>query len=460
MNSRRTTAQLMEDAVEIWKAGVCAVDSQQLVADSINVAGDELQIVDASFSLASLERIIVVGAGKAGAGMASGVEQALGDVLCDEKSVSGLVNVPADCATTFGRVALHAARPAGVNEPRPEGVVGAARILKLVESANPDDLVICLLSGGGSALLKETVEGISLEDKQAVTRLLSAAGANIRELNTVRKQLSAIKGGGLASRCQGVMITLIISDVIGDPLDVIASGPTVEDSAIAADALRVLRQFQLVDQVPPSVIDYLKRRAETCAAPVPQSQEGVLNFVIANNALAVDSAGIEAERRGYSHAMWAATDLDRDAESVGIHLADMTIRMQSESGPDCLITGGEPTVTLVPEDVRGKGGRNQQLVLAAMQRLIDRGVTGGFAILSGGTDGEDGPTDAAGAICGPRLLELAAANLAELTDSLERNDAYHFFERYDGLLKTGPTHTNVCDIRVALVDRIQPQPKS
>ncbi len=457
MGPGRSDAQLLEDAVEIWQAGVRAVDSRQLVADSISVRGDVLQIADATFPIASIGRIFVVGAGKAGAGMAGGVEQALGDALCAAKSVSGSINVPADCVRPGGRIMLHASRPAGVNEPTQEGVVGAARILQLVESAEQDDLVICLLSGGGSALLPSPVEGVSLEDKQVVTRLLSAAGANIRELNTVRKQLSTIKGGGLARRCRAPLVTLIISDVIGDPLDVIASGPTVEDSSTAAGALQVLTDLQLVQQTPPAVIEYLTRKAESNEASEPAYSGQVDNFVIANNALAVDSAGMEAERRGYSHAMWAATEVDRDAEIVGRHLADMVIRMRSESGPDCLITGGEPTVKLAPEGLRGKGGRNQQLILASIQRLIEQQVLGGFVILSGGTDGEDGPTDAAGAICGARLMQQSAADNEQVADSLNRNDAYHFFASRDGLLKTGPTHTNVCDILVALVERIQPQ---
>ncbi len=252
-------------------------------------------------------------------------------------------------------------------------------------------------------------------------------------------------------------MTLIISDVIGDPLDVIASGPTVEDSSTAAGALQVLTDLQLVQQTPPAVIEYLTRKAESNEASEPAYSGQVDNFVIANNPLAVDSAGMEAERRGYSHAMWAATEVDRDAEIVGRHLADMVIRMRSESGPDCLITGGEPTVKLAPEGLRGKGGRNQQLILASIQRLIEQQVLGGFVILSGGTDGEDGPTDAAGAICGARLMQQSAADNEQVADSLNRNDAYHFFASRDGLLKTGPTHTNVCDIRVALVERIQPQ---
>jgi hydroxypyruvate reductase len=191
----------------------------------------------------------------------------------------------------------------------------------------------------------------------------------------------------------------------------------------------------------------------------------VTNLVIGNNAVAVDAAGIEAERRGYSHAMLAARHLEGPAEEIGAHLANMALRMRSESGPDCLITGGEPIVRLAPAEIRGKGGRNQQLVLAGLVQALAvkqpndaRGVANpldGIVLLSGGTDGEDGPTDAGGALADAALVEQMRAQNVDPTDYLRRNDAYTFFDQLDGLIKTGPTHTNVCDIRVAVVDRIQ-----
>jgi hydroxypyruvate reductase len=176
--------------------------------------------------------------------MAAGLEAALGPKIIVERSVSGWINVPADCVRALSAIHLHAARPAGVNEPTPEGVFGTEKILQIVSSLHDNDLCICLLSGGGSALLPAPIDGISLSEKQALTRYLSAAGANIEELNTVRKQLSQIKGGGLARRCRaGNLVTLIISDVLGDPLDVIASGPTVPNSTTAVDALTVLKRY-------------------------------------------------------------------------------------------------------------------------------------------------------------------------------------------------------------------------
>jgi hydroxypyruvate reductase len=316
-------------------------------------------------------------------------------------------------------------------------------------------LCLGLISGGGSALLPAPVPGVSLAEKAAVTQLLSAAGANIEELNTVRKQLSRVKGGGLARACRaGRLVSLIISDVLGDPLDVIASGPTVPDSRTAADALAILERYQLsADARIAAAVAVLHDRAIDDRPTEPPACR-VTNLVIGNNAVAVDAAGVEAERRGYSHAMHAATQLEGAAEEIGRHLAEMALQMRTGPGPDCLITGGEPTVKLAPPALRGKGGRNQQLVLAALDELLRRGSDlSGIALLSGGTDGEDGPTDAAGAVADHELARRAAELSLDPADYIKRNDAYPFFDQLGGLIKTGPTHTNVCDVRVVVVDR-------
>jgi glycerate 2-kinase len=454
----RSPAKLRSDALAIWQAAVEAVRSDRLVQQNVVVEGEWLAIGDERLRLSEIGRIVVVGAGKAGAGMAAGLEAAFGPTLMDEKRLSGWVNVPADCVPAGGgRIHLHAARPAGVNEPTAEGVFGTEKILDLVRSLQPRDVCLCLLSGGGSALLPAPVEGVSLAEKQSITRLLSGGGANIQELNAVRKQLSRIKGGGLARACRaGRLISLIISDVLGDPLDVIASGPTVPDTATAAEALAMLEQYGIDERVAPGVFAHLRRKAQS-AAPPQQPACRVTNHVIGNNAVAVDAAGVEAERRGYSHAMHAATQLEGAAEDIGVHLARMARQMRSEAGPDCLITGGEPTVKLVPPPQRGKGGRNQQLVLAALVELLTAAngeqPLAGICLLSGGTDGEDGPTDAAGAVIDEELVARMQQQQKYPRDFLHRNDAWHFFEPLRGLIRTGPTHTNVCDVRVVVVDR-------
>lgn len=464
--AKRSDKKLREDMLAIWRAGVDAVDSTRLVQENVVVEDHQLRVVDQVFSLSEIDRIIVVGAGKAGAGMAEGLERALGKRLLDEKDVRGWINVPEDCVRPLQRIHLHAARPAGVNEPTEEGVKGAQAILDLVAGMGERDLGLCLISGGGSALLPAPVDGITLSDKQAVTRFLSGAGANIQQLNAVRKQLSRIKGGGLARACtHGKLVTLIISDVMGDPLDVIASGPTVPDSSTPEEALEVLRHFGFLESgIAPAVVAYLQQKArqQPNREPTQLRAASTIHFVIGNNAVAVDAAGREAERRGYHHAMVTAKGLEGAAEDVGRHLADMALSMRGGEGPDCLITGGEPVVTLAPPERRGLGGRNQQLVLAALIELLDRAETpshgrsnplSGIGLLSGGTDGEDGPTDAAGAWIDGPIYQQWQQNPLNPRDFLARNDAYRFFDSLGALIKTGPTHTNVCDVRVVVVSR-------
>jgi hydroxypyruvate reductase len=248
---------LRRDAVEIWHAGVAAVDSERLVRDAVVRTADSLCVCGHVIPLADLGRIAVVGAGKAGAGMAAGFEAAVGPELVEK--VTGWVNVPADCVRPLARIRLHAARPAGLNEPTAAGVEGARAILELVSQLGARDLCVVLLSGGGSALLPAPPGEISLADKLAVTRLLMQSGASIEELNCVRKHLSLIKGGRLARVTgAGIVVCLIISDVVGDPLDAIASGPTVPDSTTAADALAVLRRYARdPHDIPPNIVEYL-----------------------------------------------------------------------------------------------------------------------------------------------------------------------------------------------------------
>jgi glycerate 2-kinase len=452
---RRSLEELRRDALQIWQAGVDAVRSERLVGQAIRVEGSTLVVGDERLPLESIRQIAVVGAGKAGAGMAAAVEEALGPELMDQKQLAGWVNVPEDCVRPLTRIRLHGARPPGVNEPTAAGAAGSAEILRLAESLGPEDLCLCLISGGGSALMPAPAEGLTLKHKLAVTRHLSAAGANIEELNAVRKQLSRIKGGGLARACRaGRLISLIISDVLGDPLDVIASGPTVEDSSTPHDALEVLERFGAPEtRVWWAVFGYLEAKAAT-ASPKPTCH--VTNLVIGNNATAVDAAGREAERRGYSPGLFSAGKSEGPAEEVGCWLAEMALGIRDEAGPNCLISGGEPVVKLVPFERRGLGGRNQQLVLAALERLAQDGAAG-ICLLSGGTDGEDGPTDAAGAILDASIMAAAQERGLDPANHLGRNDAYHFFEPLGALIKTGPTHTNVCDVRVVVVDRVEGQ---
>lgn len=450
------------DARAIWQAGVDAVQPARLIASAMQVRGDVLKVVNREFRIADLGRIAVVGGGKAGAGMAAAVEDILGPDFVDRK-VCGWVNVPADCVRPLRKIKLHGARPAGVNEPTAEGVFGSQKILEMVSNLAADDLCLVLISGGGSALLPAPSAGLTLADKQAVTRFLMHSGATIGELNTVRKQLSQIKGGKLARACRaGHMLTLIISDVVGDPLDVIASGPTVPDTSTASMALAVLRKFAArPPEVPQAVFDVLERAAQEtiqeagdpqAVSPVAENHT-IENHVIGNNAVALAAAAARASKLGFRVQSLGSSN-QGEANSVGCDLAERCLALRNEraaaSEPVCLLSGGEPVVHLAKTNRPRKGGRNQQLVLAALDTLWDAGFAG-TAILSGGTDGEDGPTDAAGACADERVIARARELQLDPKSFLAINDAYHFFEQAGGLIKTGPTHTNVMDLRVALV---------
>lgn len=442
------------DSEVIWRAGVSAVDSAHLVSSVVELTAEELRICGEKFNLPSLRRIVVMGAGKASAGMARGLEEALGPELVDAK-VCGWVNVPADCLIPLRRIHLHPARPAGLNEPTEVGVAGSAKILELATSLSQDDLGIVLLSGGGSALLPLPVPGISLADKQIMTRTLSRAGATIQELNTVRKRLSRIKGGGLARAPQGGrMIALIISDIVGDPLDLIASGPTVCDAGTAADAFAVLEKISSHgigrDEIPTAIWDELRRQANQTRHE-SDPKVACHNFVVGNNQTAIDAAAVVARQLGYQ-VQSLGSERQGFARDIGFELAEQSLALQASGIPKpvCLIGGGEPVVRLNPTSRPRRGGRNQEVALAALCWLWNENYDG-IAILSGGTDGEDGPTDAAGAICCTAVQATAQRMGLDPFEALSINDSYTFFDAAGGLLKTGPTHTNVMDLQVAVV---------
>ncbi len=438
-------SRLRSHAEQIWRAGLAAVDSELLVSRAIAGDGSKLRIGQAEIDLSRTDRIVVVGAGKAGAGMAAGFEAALKSINSQLlQRVTGWVNVPSDCVTSLQRIKLHAARPAGVNEPRPEGVVGTREIVRLLRSLNENDACVVLLSGGGSALLPAPHRGITLDDKLRVTRLLMTGGATINELNCVRRHLSELKGGGIVSQTNaGTIASLIISDVVGDPLDVIASGPTVPDSTTAADALTILKPFG--NAVPNSVLAALNEaRSDT-----QSNFERVTNTIIGNNAAAMTACEHTAMALGYAVRNHGSNNKGIAAE-LGVQLAEeaLAVRDSEVAKPVCIISGGEPTVQLC--DQPGKGGRNQELVLAALNRLgLDADC---IAILSGGTDGEDGPTDAAGGVVTQEAATLANQLRLSAGQHLASNNAYPFLAATNALLKTGPTHTNVMDIRIALID--------
>jgi hydroxypyruvate reductase/glycerate 2-kinase len=397
--------------------------------------------------------IAVVGAGKAGAAMSRAVEDVLGERWMREKRLHGCVNVLDRTVVPLRHIQLHGARSAPDNKPTVAGVEGARRIRSIVEALGPSNLALCLISGGGSALLPAPAAGITLADKQEVTGLLHAAGATIGQMNAVRKHLSELKGGGLARLFRGRwLVSLIISDVVGDPLDVIASGPTAPDRSTFADALAVLSTPQLLGRVPQSVLDHLRAGAKgEHPETLKRLPKNVANFVIGNNGTALHASARTARSLGY-RVLNLSSFIEGDSQQVGTVLAGIArgVREHREpvAPPVCILSGGETTVTLEPE--HGLGGRNQELVLAALHHLGSTGMTD-VLVLSGGTDGEDGPTDAAGAFGDEALLRQAVRRDLRPAEFLARHDSYHFFKPLGGLIKTGLTNTNVMDLRVVLV---------
>ena len=365
------TRNLCEDLLAIWQAGVDGVDVRRLVGEAMAIERDglvppaqQLVIGDAFYPLADIKRISVIGAGKATAGMAAAVELVLAEQI-DAGIVAGWVNIPDGCqaclagplcclagvpavrsasdAASLRVIRQHVARPAGVNEPTEAGVFGTQQMLALIDATNRElsqqgiplaqHLVLCLMSGGGSALMPLPAPGVTLEQKLAVTRFLSASGATINEINTVRKQLSGVKGGGLKEFCRGTkLVGLILSDVLGDPLDIIASGPTVDNETTAPDAVHVLDKYGFAHSAQYAELarNILDRLQETAAGNAVSETNGVTgsggsvrNLVIGNNATAVDAAGLEAVKRGYSPTMLCATQSEGDVETLADHFVDL-----------------------------------------------------------------------------------------------------------------------------------------
>jgi glycerate 2-kinase len=436
-----TVTRLREHARIIWEAAVAAVRPEDLVRAALTDSG-----LGIAAALAQCRRVLVMGGGKAGAAMSAALEETL------SRELVGVVNVPTQAVRRLRWIRLHAARPAGTNQPTAEGVTGAQQILHLAGTAGPQDVGLCLLSGGGSALLPAPAAGITLADKQHVTRLLHASGATINEMNAVRKHLSAIKGGRLAQAFAGkALFSLIISDVVNDPLDVIASGPTAPDPTTFADAVAVLEKYDLSHQVPPTIRNHLQSGVAGRIPETPKTLPAhVHNHVIGNNARALAAAEAKAADLGYC-VVNLGPGIEGETRDVAFGMAQTvrSILHERQSGPPlCLLSGGETTVTLGPD--HGLGGRNQEFVLAVLVKLSPDAMSQ-VVILSGGTDGEDGPTDAAGAVADAGTITRGAEHGMDASAHLDRHDAYPYFKATGDLLVTGLTGTNVMDVRVILI---------
>jgi len=390
-------------------------------------------------------RVLVVGAGKASGAMAAAAEKTWGDRI-----TAGVVAVKDGHTAPTRTVRL---LEAGHPVPDERGAAAAREIRALVESAGSDDLVLVLVSGGGSALTPAPVPPITLGDKQEMTRLLLVAGATINQLNAVRKHCSLLKGGQLARAAAPARVeALLLSDVVGDPLDVIASGPTTPDVSTFGEALQILERFGLRDRAPRSIMERLERgaRGELPETPKPGDPifERVRNTVIGNNALIVDAAAARARALGFApHVL--TRSLEGEAREVASRLIEQGQAIRAGRGPvaapACLIAGGETTVTI---GGKGKGGRCQELALAAALTLTDQRD---MVLLAAGTDGTDGPTDAAGAIVDGDSARRARERGADPTLGLDANDSNRVLDRSGDLLVTGPTNTNLLDLYLVLV---------
>jgi glycerate 2-kinase len=436
---------MRQHAMEIFQAALKAVDPVEAILRHVKRVDDGLQIGEHRFVFKDYDRILVVGAGKAGAPMARALEDLLGDHIAD-----GVIVVKEGHGLPLEHIRIHEA-----SHPVPDerGIRGAEEILSLVKGAGERDLVLCLISGGGSALLVAPAEGVTLEDKQAVTRLLLACGADIHEINTIRKHMSRAKGGGLARFVYpATVVSLILSDVIGDDLNVIASGPAVPDTSTFEDTRRVLEKYDIWDRVPASVQSRIQQGLVGDIEETPKIGDAVFlkcyTELVGTNIQALKAAGQQAEQLGYQRLILSST-VEGEAREVVKVLTAIAKEVRDSgnplSAPACILCGGETTVTIQGD---GKGGRNQEFALAAA--LILDGIEN-IVVLAGGTDGNDGPTDAAGAMADGRTLARAQAKGLDPLDYLRRNDSYHFFQTLEDLVITGPTLTNVMDVYMILV---------
>jgi hydroxypyruvate reductase len=437
--------KLRSDAMTIFQSALAAVDPEEAVRRHLRIDGETLSLEGRRYDLGACERILVVGAGKAVAPMAKALEDMLGDRID-----SGVLVVKDGHGLPLKKIHV---REASHPVPDERGVAGTLEILKLLDGAGRRDLVLCLISGGGSALLIAPAEGITLPDKQATTRSLLACGATIHEINTIRKHLSRAKGGQLARAAHPAgVLSLILSDVVGDDLDVIGSGPTVPDRSSFEDTMEILKRYEIWDRIPAPVRDRVAQGVKGALPETPKpgdpAFDGCAQVLVGSCLRALTAAAESAERLGY-RSLILSSKVEGEAREVAKAFAAIGKEVLSSDHPlkppACILTGGETTVTLQGD---GRGGRNQEFVLAGALALdgTDRVV-----VLAGGTDGTDGPTDAAGALADGLSIRRAKALGMDPHAFLKRSDSYHFFKPLDDLIITGPTRTNVMDVYMLLV---------
>ena len=427
----------------ILAAALKSVDPRAAVIANLILRNTTLEVNGKTYVLTSFERIFLVGAGKAGQPMAEAIQEILGYHVD-----SGKVIVKEGYKTDVGITERIEIIEAGHPIPDHRGVNGAQKIIHLLEGTTHNDLVICLFSGGGSALMVSPVPGVSLKDLQDLTHELLASGATVNEINTLRKHLDLAKGGQIARYASpGKVISLILSDVVGDPLDVIASGPTVPDPSTYNDSLVILDHYQIKDRIPESIVEHLVRGKQGAVTETPKPGEEIFdqvnNVVVGSNRTAAQAALKQAEIEGFNTFIlsnYLQGEASQAGKFLGSILRQVAAHNQPLPRPACIIVGGETTVTLRGN---GHGGRNQEISLGAVDEIA--GLKD-VALVTLATDGGDGLTDAAGAVVTGETLHRAQLLNLDPNSFLAENDTYNFFNPLGDLLKTGPTMTNVNDL--------------
>ena len=435
---------LRNDALLIFQHALKAADPFEAVMREVKVKGSCLTVGDRRYDLKNYRRIFTIGAGKGSAPMAGAIETLLRDRITD-----GIVVVKDGYSIPARKTLI---LEAGHPIPDKRGLEAARKIIRLLKQTDEDDLILVLISGGGSALLPAPLKGITLLDQKRVTGLLIGSGATIREINTIRKHISSLHGGRLAKLAYpSTVISLILSDVVGDPVDSIASGPTAPDGTTFKDCIDVLEKYDLMKKTPPPVFRLLKRGCRSRASETPKKDDPAFrrtfNLIVGNNLRCLRAASRKATELGYRTLILSAAIEGETRVVAGMHASFAQEILRSGNpvqSPACIISGGETTVTVKG---RGLGGRNQEFVLAA---ALNFGDTKNIVVLSAGTDGTDGPTDAAGAIADSGTIRRAKHHGMDARQFLDRNDSHRFFKRLNDLVITGPTFTNVMDIRILL----------
>ncbi|MDY0099644.1 MAG: glycerate kinase [Bacteroidales bacterium] len=432
-------------AERIFMTGIASVLPDKLIAESISRKGPVLRFGDLTLSAEKIRNLYVIGAGKASAAMGHYVESILGDLV-----TGGLIITKYGHACMLQRIKV---KEAGHPVPDMAGFEATREIIEICDGAGEDDLVVCLLSGGGSALMSDLPSGLLPEDIYLINNLLVRCGADITEINTVRKHLSEIKGGQLVKRAwPASLVSIMISDVSGNKPDVIASGPTVPDTTTFHDAWKVLEKYHLTGDVTMGIKELLLSGVDGKRPETPKPGDSIFdrtsNLLAGTNETALIAAQGAAADSGYN-ALIVTDNLSGDSENAAQMIIETALSFKDNieaSKPLCLLYGGETTIKVTGN---GLGGRNQHLALAAAIKLANYP---GITILSAGTDGNDGPTDAAGAVVDSSTIKSAESVRIDPEKHLREFDSYSFFRKAGGHIITGPTYTNVMDLVIVLVD--------